>query len=130
MEVIDIDVIGVQPPQTGFARTEKMVPARPQIVGPGPRAECGFGRNQKVMSAAGNRLAQNLFRSAVRVNVRGIEQVHPGFKTNRDQARCLADVAGAPSTEEIRCPAEGSGAETKRRHLQSRTAKLSKFHTG
>ncbi len=97
-----------------------MKPPGAEIVRTFSHGEGGFGRDQHLVTTAGNRLTQNFFRHPLRVDIRSIEEVHPRFQTDVHQARSLGDIRRSPRFEELTPTAKGRCAEAEHRHLQSR----------
>src|SRR6185312_8034134 len=128
VQVIDIDVIGAESAQAGFAGLNEVIARGAEVVGAFSHAEARFGGNQHRAAATGDRLAENLFRGAVRVDVRSVKEVHAGFETNVDQARGLFHVAIAPRFEKLAASTKCACAKAEHRNLQTRIAELSEFH--
>src|SRR5882672_8493651 len=129
VKMVDVDVIGAQTAQTGFAGLDQVMSRRAQVIRPFPHPKCGFRGNQNLVAAPRNRFAQNFLREAFRVNVGGVKQVDAGLETDRDEAGGFGHVAGAPAAEKLRTSTKRAGAKTEGGNFQSRTAKLSKFHS-
>ena len=128
VQVINVDVIGAEPPQAGFASLNQMVARRSHIVRPLAHAEGRLGGDQDLVATSVDGLAEDRFRQAVRIDIGGIEQIDARVEADIDEPRRLRDVAGAPRLEKLGSAAKRSRAETQHRNFQSRLAKLSKFH--
>ena len=65
MQVIDVDVIGTQPPQAAFASLDQVMARRSQIVRPRSHAERRLRRDENLVPSPGDRLAENGFGESV-----------------------------------------------------------------
>jgi len=101
---------------------------RAHFVRPVAHPEGGLGRDQHLVAPALQRLAQDLLRHALAVDVGGVEEIDPGLKTQIDHAAGLGDIGAAPALEELVGAAEGGGAEAEHGNLEAGSAELTVFH--
>ncbi len=103
MVIVDVDVVGVQPPQTLVQGMHQMLAAGSLIVGPVAHFLNALGRQHDVVAAVGDGLAGDNFRLAASVHVGGIDEVDAQFVrlVNDSNRVCFAGL-----------PAEHHGSET------------------
>src|ERR1700749_329506 len=101
VQVVDVDVVRSQTFQACFAGVHQVMTAGTEIIWAVPHGEGGFGGQQNLVTAAGDRLTENFFGSSLRVNVRSVKQVDTCLKTDVDQARGFGDIGGPPSPKEL-----------------------------
>ncbi len=123
---VDVDVVGIQAAQAGFAGAEQMMARRADVVRVVAHAEGRLGRDDHLAAATGNRLAENFLGDAVRVNVGGVEHGDARVQANVDEARRFVHVGFAPRAEEIAPSAERRRAEAEYRDFEA--ADQSRFH--
>src|SRR6266576_3750779 len=128
VEMVDVNVVGTQAAQAGFAGLQQVMPRGSQIVGPFAHPEGGLGGNQYILTAPLNGLAQNLLGQSFRVNVGGVKKIDAGLQADGDEAASLGYVGCSPGAKKLGAPAKCSSAKAEYRYFQSRTAKLSEFH--
>src|ERR1700690_610350 len=128
--MIDIDVIGLQPLQAAFDLLDEVSARRTDVVRPLAELEGCLRRDQNARPRqVFDRLAENFFRKALRVDIGRFEEIDARFHADIDEARGLFYVCLTPGTEKFIPTAESSGAKTKHRHLESTSTQLSEFHT-
>jgi hypothetical protein len=126
MELVEIDIVGPEPPQRGVDRVEDVLLREPLIPRAGAhRAEALRGQNE-IVTASLEPASDDLFRSpdglevaAHRIDVRGVEEgdaVGGGAIEDRPRARLVA------------LQPEGHGAETKPRDGQPGAAETNVLH--
>ena len=101
VKMVDVDVIGAQASQAGFAGLKQMMARGPEIVRPFAHAKRGLGGNQDILAASCDGFAEDFFGEALRVDVGGVEQIDAGLQTNRDQAGGFGYIASSPGAKEI-----------------------------
>ena len=74
------------------------------------------------------RLAENLFREPVRVDVGRVEHRHARVEAHVHESRRMRDVACTPALEELVAAAERHRAHAQHGHLESRSAQPPEFH--
>src|SRR2546429_679039 len=104
-----------------------MLSRRPDVVGAVAEAERRLGRNQNLVAAALDGLAENALGLAERIDVRGIEHRHAGIEADIQKAARFGRVSGAPCREAANA-AEGTGPKTQGGYHQARAAQASVFH--
>ena len=62
MHLVEVNVISSETAKAGLAGADEMVAGVAKIVDAGSHGKRGFGRNEEILPATFNRLAQNLFR--------------------------------------------------------------------
>jgi hypothetical protein len=112
-----------------------MLPRGADIVRVRTKPKKAFGRDECLTAAPFQSFAQDLFRRALRIGVRGIEEIHAGIEAHADQASRFFNVAcadafknfvGAPESS---CPELSAGTMTPERPscLYSITIKVSEL---
>ena len=129
MQLQKVDMVGAEASQCRLTRFDD----------PGARAARGvrsvanwerhLGREQEAVAPAADRRAEHGLRSAVRVHVGGVEEVHAGIEADVHEPAGLVDIGCPPRPEQGTAAAERSGAEAQDRHVQAGSAKSSIFHT-
>ncbi|MNC58847.1 hypothetical protein D3C75_1086100 [compost metagenome] len=112
-------MIRAQAAQGRLHRTDQTVARHAPIVRTVAGRQAGLGRDQHLVAAALDGLAQDFFGGAVGIDVCGVEQVDPGLQADVDQAAGLGHVAVAPGAEQGAGTAEGARAEAEDRHAQA-----------
>jgi hypothetical protein len=64
----------------------------------------------------------------VGIDVSGIKEIDPGFKTDVDEATGFGYVRLAPGFEEVATATEGAGAETECGYFEAGASEKSVFH--
>ena len=117
-----------QPAQARLAACDEVVAREAGVVGPVPHRQARLGGEQHAVAPAAQRLADDLLRHAVGVDVGGVDQVDAGVEAQVDLARGAGDV-GHPDRR-VRAPAaEGHRAERQRRDAQAGAAELAVLHS-
>jgi hypothetical protein len=119
VEVIDVDVVGAEPLQAFVGGLQHPAPRQPAAIGIVAHGVGELGREHPVRPVVGDRAADHLFRIAVVVGIRGVDEIDAGLACLRDNARRRGF---------IRRTAEHHGAEADRRNPQAATAELAIVH--
>jgi len=121
VQVVQVEIIGLQPPQAVVDRAQDGGPRKPGLV----RARAHLRRNlagqNDAVAPPLQRLAQDDFRGALVVQVRRIEEVHPALQAAVDHGERRGLV---------RLPAKGHRAETHARDSQVGFAQDASLHMG
>src|SRR5271168_4023083 len=117
VQMINVDVVGPQPPQARLASLDQMVPRRAEIVRSRGHAKRRLARDQNIGASPTNRFAEDLLRDAVGIHIGCVKQVDASFAANVDQSRSFGDVARSPGLEEFGGAAKCSGAEAEDRYF-------------
>jgi len=105
------------------------MPRVAEIVRAGPAAERPFGGDDRLLSAARDRLPEHFLGASIRVHVGGIEHVDAGFETDVHEPGGFCHVARTPRLEElVVAAAEGPGAEAEQGDFEARVTKSPEFH--
>ena len=105
VDLVKVDVVRPQPSEAGLTGFDQMVPRQAGVVGTGAHWEAGLGGQQHAVATATQRLAHDLLRVAVRVDVSRVDQVDAGVKRHVDLSTGpfevgVADVPELPPTAE------------------------------
>ena len=125
MNLIDVDVIGSKPAQgvldlaqdTGAAGIAEYLSALPFQSG------LGCNKNLRAQSAFGDRLADDLLRTAESVDRGRVDNVDTMLECGADRSNGLSFVGSAPHPT-----ADGPSSDSNRRHLQRRAGNVGKLH--
>ncbi len=79
MDLVKIDVIGSEPPQTVFAGFDQMLPRRARPIGPRSEPVVALRRQHNIFAPRAQRLPQHFFGLAERINIGGIEHIDAGL---------------------------------------------------
>ena len=74
---------------------------------------------QLALAPAGDCLPENFFGSPLRINVRGVEEIHSRVETYVDQACGFGHIGRPPSFEKVAFTAKCRRSEAEHRHLQT-----------
>ena len=85
VQLQQVDIVGAEPPQRVVHRLDQARARGADIVRPVAHRQRGLGRDQHRVAPALDRLAEHLFRRAVRIDVGGVEEVDAGFEADVDQ---------------------------------------------
>ncbi len=131
MNLIKVDVIGLQPFQAARHAVHDVATAGADIVRPLAHAAIAFGGDHHVGASDTQilqRLPDNLLGLTGGIDIGGIEKIHPAFQRARDQGRRTLQIQPANGAEYSVAATECHGAETNLRHEQAGIAKLIVFH--
>jgi hypothetical protein len=95
MELIKIDVIRPKPAQAFFALSDQMVPRGAAFVRAIANNHSGFGRNEHIIPATFQNLAENFLRDSVGITIGGIEQVDTRLEAEIDLVTRGRNIRGA-----------------------------------
>ena len=128
MHLPQVDIVGAQPLEAGLAGCDQMMARRADVVRHRSHPEARLGRDQELVAAAGDRLAENLFGKAGRIGIGTVEQGDAGIERDVDHAGGFVDLGLTPDLQLFAGAAESGGAETKDGHTEARGTKKSVFH--
>src|SRR5262249_9205499 len=128
VKLIEVDVVGAEPPEARLDGLDEMEARAAHVVRARSDAERPLRGDDDLIAAALDRLTQDLFGHAVGVDVGRVEHGQAPLEADTAERGAPGAAAGAPRLEEFVPAAEGAGAETEDRDLESRTAELSVFH--
>ncbi len=98
-------MVGLETAQACLAGLDQVVSRQPRIVGPRAHLEARLGGDQQLVTTALDRFPDDLLGRTVRVDVGGVDEVHPGVQchvdlTSRAVEIDLANVAELAATSE------------------------------
>ncbi len=131
MDLVEIDVVELQPLQALVDRMQDVGTRQPDLVGPGAHLAAHLGRNHDGIarhSQCLQRLAGQALGASGVIDVRGIQKIHAAVDGRAHDAidRFLAEAAdGCPHALGI---AEGHGAKTDLRNDEAGIAELLHAH--
>ena len=113
VQVVDVDVVGVEALEGAFERGGEVVARAADVVRALAGAEGGLGGEEDVLALeVGDGFAEDVFALAVGVDIGGVEEIAAGLHADVDEVLCLFVLHDAPGFEEVvRAVAEGAGAE-------------------
>jgi hypothetical protein len=113
VQVVDVDVVGVEALEGVFEGLDEMVAGAADVVGAKiATAEGGLGGDEDVLSwQVRDGFAEDDFAVAVGVDVGGVEEVTAGFHADVDEVFGFGVLGAAPGFEEFVGATEGAGAE-------------------
>ena len=128
MYLVEIDHLCLHPLQARLALSDDMIARHPPVIGARPHIEPDLGRQQEIgWPRTAQNLADDFLRNAVRIDVRGVDQIDAGVEAKMNLlARILC--AGIADRGEIAAAAKRHRAHGDRRDLEARSAKLPIFH--
>ena len=119
VEVVDVDVVGAEPAQARLRRAHHPFARQPAAIRVLSHAVAELGRQHPLVALRRDRAPRHLFRHALGIGVRGIDEVHPRLARQRHDA---------PRRRLVGRPAEIHRAETERRNLEPAAAEIAIFH--
>jgi len=128
VQLQEIDIVRAEPAQRVLDTLDQSRARRARIVRPLAHRQAGLGRDDHLIAPALDRRTQHLLRSAVRINIGGIEQIDPGFQADIDEPPCLIDVRIAPGAEKRSLPAERPRTEAQGGNPEAGCTQMSVFH--
>ena len=111
VELIDIDVVGLQAAETGVDGIEQVIARGADIVGAGAHPEGALGGDDDFLAAALESMAEDFFGHAGGVDVAGIKHVGAGFDADIDEAAGFGGIGVSHGAEELIAATEAAGAE-------------------
>ena len=111
MKLIKIDPIRTKPSQALFAFPDQMVTRHPSVIRSGTNHHPGLSRDQQIISAAFQSLAEYFLRYTVRITVGRVKKIDAGFQAEIDLAARAIDI-GCSYLAEYGAAAEGHRAQT------------------
>ena len=127
VELVEVDVIGAEPPQAGLAGPDEVMAGEARVVRPVAHRKARLGGEDDVVTAGPKRLTDDLLRLAHRVDVGRVDHVDPGLESQVDLAPGLLHAAGADLGERA-AAAEPHRAQRHGRDTQARAPELPVFH--
>ena len=127
VHLVEIDVIGPQPPQACLALRDDVETGQSLIVRPGAHRKPDLGRNNQPVAPAVERFAENLLRSSLRIGVGGVHRVDARIEADVEQALRARNVGRAPLRKGADAT-ERRRAKGERGELEARAAKKPVFH--
>ncbi len=100
----------------------------PLSFGPVPVGKKAFVEMRKLVAATLDCLAENGFRGAVRVAVRGVEEVDAGFEADVDELLRTGHIRIAPRAKKFVCAAKSGSAKAELRDFEAGASKKTVFH--
>jgi hypothetical protein len=121
VDLVQVDVIGLQPRQTGLDLARDPQPRVATLVVPLPHLAVDLRGQDDLVPSTSKRPSHDLLGSAVRIDVRGVDEVDPGIECRVDHADGFVLVGVAPV-------AEHHGPEAVRAHLHAGSPQRSILH--
>jgi hypothetical protein len=113
VDLVQVDPVGVQPPQRVLDLADDPAPRVALLVGVLAHGAMDLGGEDDVVApAAGQRLADDLLGLALGVDVGGVDEVDPGVQGPVDDPDALVVVGVAPVAEHHRAEAELADRDT------------------
>jgi hypothetical protein len=95
VDLIEVDVVGLQPSQARLARFDDVLAARAQIVHARTCRAEALGGDQHVLTAILRYLTKDLLGLASAVDIGGVEQVHARIETHIDLTGSFRTMSGS-----------------------------------
>ena len=118
VQLVEVDVIGAQPLETGLDGANQVVARGAGSVGVIAQRASALGGEDDVVALAAQRLAGNFFRQPERVEIGGVDQVDAGIEGDIEQLLGPLDVDASGLLETVGAT-EGHRAQRQRRYHQS-----------
>jgi hypothetical protein len=133
VDLVEVDVVGLQALQAGRHRVHDVPAARAPVVGAGAHLAEHLGGDNHVLALRPQvlqRLPEQSLGLPERIDVGGVEEVHPGLEGAPDDRVDLALLQGSDRLPHARAlgPAEGHGPQADLGDEQTRAAKLLVLH--
>ena len=131
VQLVEVDMVGAEALQAVLGGLEKMVPRRPAAVRSRRYPPEGLGRDHNGLAGDAEILqsaARHLLRSALGIDVRGVDEVHPGIDSSlHERVRAvLLDLSdGLPAAL---AAIEGHGAEAELGDLEAAVTECAIAH--
>jgi hypothetical protein len=129
MDLIQVEVVGAEPPQARLARLDDVVARGAQVVRPVTHRTVQLGGQQDLAAARPDRLAEDLLGQARGVDIRGIEEIDPALEADVHHPRCLVDSDRAHAGVAARA-AERHRPQCQSRHPQAAASQESRAGSG
>ena len=127
VHLVEVDVVDAQAAQAGLAGPDQVVARGAFIVGPLTHREARLGRQHHPVSAALERLTDDLLGPTVGVDVGSVDQVDAGVEAQVELATRLLDPVGA-DLGELAEPAQAHRAEADRGDAKPGSPQVAVFH--
>ncbi len=127
VHLVEVDVVGPEPPQARLARGDQVVAREPRVVRPVAHRHTRLGRDQRAIAPPLQGLADDLLGQPARVHVGGVDEVDTAVEAEVDLAGRARDVGRADGGEVV-AAAEGHRAERERGDSQAGRTELAIFH--
>src|SRR5882724_274027 len=131
MDLVQVDMVGLQTAETGLHTIHNVAARGPDVIPPRADATIDLRRDHDILPRdvqVFQRLSENLFAFALRVNVRRIKEVDAGVNRGLDQFICPGLVNGADGFEKPSAVPECHGSEAEFRNQQTCVAERRLFH--
>src|SRR3954451_12601285 len=129
MHLIQIDVVGAEPPQACLRAPNDVMPGCSGVVRALTHRQPHLGRDQYLVAIRAESLTQDLFREAAGVDVGGVEKIDSGVTRQPYLLPSPFDVDLADGSGPAGA-AKSHGAKGDRRNTKAASAKLSILHAG
>ena len=131
MNLIQVDKVEVEALQAGFDGMHDVFARQANRIGTGSRSAAPLGRDDDAF--AGNleiaqRLTENLFREALRIDIGGVDEINAGRERTFDQGIGVALIDLAHVLPPGTLAAECHGAQADFRHIKAGPAQRTMFH--
>ena len=90
--LVEVDVIRAETAQAGLAGFDEVAARESGFVSAGFETDESLGREDNVLSAVAQRLAEDFLGLAERINVGGVEEIHARLDADFDQAARLVHL--------------------------------------
>src|SRR5207249_480044 len=128
VELVEVHVVRAEAAQARLAGPDQVEARRADVVRSRAGAKGSLRRDDHLLAAAGDGLAQDLLREARRVDVGGVEHVEAGLETDVYEPGSLVDPATYPRLEELAASAERARAEAEDRNAEAGATEGPGFH--
>src|SRR5262245_5467671 len=122
MNLVEIDRVDAQALEARFARFADVLAGGPTVIRSAPHRHRALGGEDDLATSTGERLAANLFRSSVCVDVRSVDEVPARVEKPSDQVERGLFVA-SPARR-----AECHGSQAKLRDTKTASTERAKSH--
>src|SRR3984957_8040678 len=131
MNLVEVDMIRLQAAQTSLNAVHDVAARGPDVIAPRADAAVDLGRDHDMLACdleVLQRLSEDLFALALRINIRGIEEVDPALNRCLNQLIGSRLANGSDGFEHASAVPEGHGSEAQFRDQETRIAEGCVFH--
>src|SRR5581483_838300 len=127
MQLEEIDMIGAEPLQRGVDRLDQMLARGAEAVRTGAGRKRALGGDQQAVALALDRLAEDLLRASLVIDIRAVEHRDAAIEADVDHTCSTGRIDRPPIARQPELAKIGA-AQAEHRHLKTRTPETPDFH--
>ena len=128
MNLVEVDVIGVEPLEAGFDAVDDVEAREADLVRSGAGPAANLGGEHDIVAPAFNRLSHHHFRLARRVDIGRVDEIDAAVERAMHDGIDRRLIEAADHLPHLSAAAEGHGAQAQLRDEHAGICQWSEFH--